>query len=275
MCPPRCLSTRIKNNVWMKQEKVNVPRAMQQFERGRRILEALDVEVLLIDPRPGCQDQTYTANVGIAIKPYIVLSNYKAPGRDCEIVPARDFFELHGYETIQSPFHFEGEADLKRLNDHTYFGGIGQFSDQRAFDWISEQTGIEIVSVREINPKLYHLDCSILIIDEQHALVVKEGIDQASLKTIENYVDITVTPHDIAITGCTNAVLIPEKRILLSGTFYPEDKDYQKAMEWMNKTFDAFGYTCVFLDVDEFDKSGADLSCCVFHLDFEPERRWK
>jgi hypothetical protein len=45
--------------------------------------------------------------------------------------------------------------------------------------------------------------------------------------------------------------------------------EYREAMEWMNKTFDKFGYTCVFLDTDEADKSGADLSCMVMHLDFD------
>jgi len=271
MCPPRYLSTRIPNNVWMKKTKIDVPRAMHQFDRAKRLLEALDVEVLLIDPEPGCQDQTYVANIGIAVNPFIILANYKAPGRDCEVAPAKELFEANGYETIQPPFNFEGEADLKKLNDHTYFGGVGQFSDQKAFDWISDRTGLDIIPVREIDEKLYHLDCSLLIIDEQHALVTKEGIDDASLKLIEKYVDVTITPHKVAITGCTNAVLVPERRILMSGTFNPEVPDYRDAMEWMNKTFDGFGYTCVFLDVDEFDKSGADLSCCVFHLDFEAE----
>lgn len=271
MCPPKYLSTRIPNNVWMKSAKVDVPRAMKQYSRIKNVIEALGVEVLEIEPVEGCQDQTYVANIAVAIEPLIVLAHYKAPGRDCEVEPARQFFESHGYKTVQPPMFFEGEADLKRLNDDLYFGGYGQFTDREAHDWISYQTGVTIIPIHEVDEKLYHLDCSVLVIDEDHVLVTKGGIDAESLKRIERVADVTLTPKDIeTYAGITNAVLIPEKKIVLSGTFNPDDKEYVKSMEWMNKTFDQWGYTCLFLDTDEADKSGADLSCCVMHLPFDP-----
>jgi N-dimethylarginine dimethylaminohydrolase len=269
MCPPVYLSTRIPNNVWMKGEKIDTVRAMKQFGRITNVIRALGVEILLIPPQKNCQDQTYVANIGIALNPFIVLANYKAPGRACEVEPARKFFEAQGYRNIvQPPFHFEGEADLKKFTDKVYFGGWGQFSDPKAYRWIEQKTGIKVVLLHEVNPKVYHLDCSLLVVDDKNLVVTKEGLDAKSLATLEKMANVILTPPEVAITGVTNAVLIPEKKIVLSGTFNPETPQYRKAMEWMNATFDRFGYTCVFLDVDEFDKSGADLSCCVFHLDF-------
>lgn len=274
MCPPRYLSTRIPNNVFMKRsEPVNVGRAMTQFTRTQHVLNALNVETLNITPVAACQDQVYVANVAVAIDPYIILANYKAPGRSCEVEPARKFYEDLGYTCIQPPFHFEGEADIKKLTDGVYFGGWGQFTDQRTHDWITEQTGARIIPIHEVSEKLYHLDCSLLIIDEEHAVVTADGIDAPSLRAIEQMVDVTITPRgkDIVSTGITNAVLVPEKRICLSGAFNPEKPEYRTAMEWMNATFDKFEYSCVFLDVDEYDKSGADLSCSVMHIDFYPD----
>lgn len=268
MCPPKYLSTRIPNNVWMKQTKVDIPRALAQYKRAKNVITALDVQVLEIPPVPGCQDQTYVANIGIAIDPYIILANYKAPGRSCEVEPARKFFESHGYTCIQPPYHFEGEADLKKVTDSLYFGGWGQFSDPRSFLWIEEQTGVKIIRLHEVNPKIYHLDCSLFVIDEGNFLVTQAGIDAAALKTLRKYANVILTPPDIIETGITNGVLIQGKRIFLSGTFNPELKDYRKAMEWLLTTFDDFGYTVILLDVDEADKSGADLSCQVMHLSF-------
>lgn len=268
MCQPQYLSTRIPNNVFMRGAKVNVERAMKQFSRITRLMRALGVDILEIPPVKECQDQTYTANIGIAIAPYIILANYKAPGRKCEEAPARKMFEGLGYTVIQPPFKFEGEADLKLWQGNTYFGGWGKFSDKEAHQWISQKTGVEIIPIRETSDELYHLDCSLFVIDPQNLLVNREGMDSASFRELEKRANIITVPPEIYGTGITNAVKIPGKKILLSGLFHPEDKKYQKGMEWMNATFDRFGYTCVFMDIDEFDKSGADISCCVMHLTF-------
>lgn len=269
MCPPEHLSLRISNNVWMNSDKkVDVKRAMKQYRRIKNVIEALGSEVLEITPTPEAQDQVYCSNVAVAVEPYVILANYKAAGRSMEVAPARSFFRKHGYDTIQPPYHFEGEAELKRVRDDLYFGGWGQFTDIKALEWIADTCEVEIIPLKEINPKLYHLDCSILVVDEQNVIVTKEGIDDQSFKAVEKIANVIVTPPDIAITGCTNAVLLRHKNIALSGTFNPELKEYVKAMEWMNSTFDKFGYTVIFLDCDEFDLSGADLSCTVMHLPF-------
>ena len=268
MCPPEHLSTRVKNNIWMKAGKIDKVRAMTQYNRIINVLEALGSEVLEIHPVPGAQDQCFCSNVAVAVEPYVILANYKAAGREMEVAPARSFFRKHGYDTIQPPYHFEGEAELKRIREDLYFGGYGQFTDIKALEWIADTCEIEIIPLKEINPKLYHLDCSILVVDEQNVIVTKEGIDDQSLKAVEKIANVIVTPPDVAITGCTNAVLLRHKNIALSGTFNPEFKEYVKAMEWMNSTFDKFGYTVLFMDCDEFDANGADLSCCCMHLPF-------
>jgi N-dimethylarginine dimethylaminohydrolase len=271
MCPPKFLSTDIPNNVFMKKgHKVDVPRALAQYGRIKNVIEAFGVEVLEIPPVKGCQDQTFVANIGIALNPYIVLANYKADGRDCEVAPAKKFFEGMGYQTIQPPTYFEGEADLKRLKQDVYIGGYGQFSDEKTFDWIEKKCGVKIIRVKETNPKTYHLDCCILVINDETLLIAEGGLDKSGIKELEKHAELIMTPDKLLTTGCTNAVLLREKEICLSGAFNPEDANYRKAMDWLNETFDKFGFTCVFLDVDEFDASGADLSCMVMHLDFMP-----
>jgi N-dimethylarginine dimethylaminohydrolase len=271
MCRPQFLSTAIPNNVFMEgknKEEVDVPRALNQWDRSAHILEAFGVEVLEIPPKKGCQDQCYVANIGIAIEPCIVLAKYKAPGRACEVPPARKFFMQHGYKCIQPPFFFEGEADLKLWKPGFYFGGWGLFSTKDAFKWIEEKTGCTIIPVHEIDPKTYHLDCSLLVVDEENFIVNTNGLDKESVKALEKCGNVIATPDGIETTGITNGVLIPEKHIYLSGTFQPENPDYRKAMEWLLETMDGLHYTTVFVDTDAYGPSGADLSCSVFHLTF-------
>lgn len=268
MCPPKYLSTKIPNNEFMKGEKPDVPRAMAQYTRFKRLIESLDVEVLEIPPDKKCQDQTFVANIAVAIEPYIVLANYKAPGRACEVPVAQEFFENLGYKCIQPPFHFEGEADLKLWKEGYYFGGFGQFSDSRAYDWIEKQTGVRILKFHETNPRAYHGDCVIFIIDEENIIVNKAGTDDKSIRMFERKMNVILQPEGLDTTGITNAVKIPRKPIFCSGTFQPEQKDYRKAMEWLLQTMDGFGITVTFLDTDAVEVSGADLSCTVMHLTF-------
>lgn len=273
MCRPTYLSTKIPNNVFMEgknKEPADVPRALNQWDRTAHIMEAFGVELFEMPPEKGCQDMVYCANIGIAIEPYIVLANYKAPGRACEVLPAKKYFESLGYQTIQPPKYFEGEADLKLWKKGHYFGGWGLFSTKNAFQWIADKCNVKIIPVQEIDPKGFHLDCSLLVIDEENFLVNKAGLSPDSIKTLKKLGNVTFTPEGIETTGCTNGVLIPEKKIYMSGAFNPEQKDYQKAMEFLLETMDKFGYTCVFTDVDSWNASGADLSCGVFHLTFPP-----
>lgn len=272
MCRPEYLSTAIPNNIFMEQDKepADVPRALNQYDRTAHIMEAFGVELFEMPPTKDCQDQLYTANIGISIDPYIVLAQYKAPGRACEVPPAKKFFEKMGYQCIQPTDFFEGEADLKLWKPGHYFGGYGLFSDKKAFDWISKKCGVKIMPVEEINPKSFHLDCSLLVIDEENFMVTKKGLSADSIKLLKKCGNVIFTPEGLETTGCTNGVLIPEKRIYMSGAFNPEQKDYQKAMEWLLETMDKFDYTVVFTDVDTYNASGADLSCSVMHLTFPP-----
>jgi len=268
MCPPKYLSTRIKNNKWMEGKTINIPRAMQQFNRIVTVIEALGTKVLQIPPVPAAQDQVYTANIGIALKPYIILSKYKSPGRQVEVPPARRFFEQMGYKCIECPYYFEGRADLIKFNDTTYIGGIGQSSDPEAYKWIEDKTGVNVVNIKETDKGLFHCDCVVFVINDQNILVNTEGTDAAGLKQLEKLANVIPVPKGLAETGITNSVKIPNKPIVLSGCFKPETPEHRKAMDALNVLYDKFGMTVVLLDCDEFDKSGADLSCCVMDLDF-------
>lgn len=270
MCPPRYLSTAIKNNVFMKGDPINVPRALSQYARIKRVIESYDVPVLELPPTPGCQDQTYTANIGVAIQPYLVLANMSAPGRDCEEAPARSAFEQWGYQVIQPPYDFEGEADFKKWKSGHYFGSWGQFTDIKALTWIMDETGCDVTPIHVTSEKLYHLDCDLFIIDEQNFMVNPAGLDKASIKSLESRANLLIVPDEVANTGITNCVRIPGQPIILSGMLTaPELPAYRKSVEWLNKNLgDKFGLTCLFFDIDEADKSGADISCMVMHLDF-------
>lgn len=251
-------------------QKPDVPKAINQWDRMMAIVEALGVELLEIPPVKECQDQVFSANVGLSIGKTMVLANYSAPGRSCEVEPARQFFTKMGLNCIQPPFAFEGFADCRKWKTGYYFGGSGQFSDNRAFDWIEQQCGVKIIRIKEINPKTYHADCCIFVVDEENFLVTPGSLDAASIATLKKCGNVHMTPTGIETTGITNVVPIREKRLIMSGAFNPEQPDYRRAMDYLLETMDKLGYTCLFVEANAFEPSGGDLSCVCLIMDISP-----
>lgn len=269
MCRPNYLSTKIANNVFMSgknKQEPDVPKAINQWDRIVHIVEALGVDVLEIPPTKGAQDAVFTANVATNIGDTMVMANYKAPGRAVEVAPATKFFTQLGFKCIQPPDFYEGFADVKKWKDGYYFGGWGLFSTKEAFDWIENQCGVKIIHLHEIDERTYHLDCNLLIVDQENFIVTTGSLAPESIATLKKCGNVHMTPPGIETTGITNAVLIPEKRLLLSGAFNPEQPDYRKAMDFLLSTMDKLGYSCIFVEANAFEPSGGDLSCIILPL---------
>ena len=280
-CEPAFLDNAIPNNVYMGRgkgpQKIDRKKACASYHDFVRMLRALGVEVLEVPPEQGCQDQSYTANVGIwmtpetgANGPHLVVANFKAAGREVEEEPALRFFHELGLSPKQCPYDWEGEADLKYLKPGLYAGGIGQFSDPKAYRWIADKTGVEIIQVKETSKKLYHLDCSLMRLDDDNILVTPEGLDGAGMDALRKHYGnaktekqgIWKTPPAFSECGFTNCVLIPDKRVIIHEVY---EKPEQQ--EWMTNFCRQFGLIDWRIEIGEFEKSGADWSCCHMHLD--------
>ena len=269
MCEPKYLSTAIPNNVHMKPKKVDIKRATSHYNRIKRLLTALDVKVLEVPPKKGAQDQSYTANLFTAINPFIVLAKMEAPGRQIEEDPGRKFFEMRGYTVIQPPYFQEGQADLIRFDEGRYFGGYGIHSDINAYNWISKKCGVEIIPIHETDPALFHLDCVIQVLEKNKFIVCKEGMSKESFKKVEKQGEVILVPNKFQSCGVTNIIKVPgNKKVAISGAFFPERNTYVEAMEWMLEMFDKQGWSIIFVDTDQHELSGADVSCLAGYLDF-------
>ena len=269
MCVTKYHSTKKANNVFMKGQKIDRTYSQIQSLRIKQQLEDFGIEVLDIPDDPRCQDQPFTANIGMATGPdKIVLARFKAAGRPEEEAPARQYFQSQGYRVIQPPqgMFFEGEADCKWWKDRTFFGGYGKFSSLDALKWIERNADVEIVPLRETSDKLYHLDCSLAVIDEETFIVNPAGLDSAGMKELEKRGNVIVVPREIADTGATNIIQVPGKRTWIAGGLFPESPLYRKYMDWMLGTADKLNRTVIFSHLSEGDKSGADVSCLWMNL---------
>ena len=279
---PFSLSADVANNAWMdelneQQRAIDLPRAMNQFLQLYHFIAADAVVYLLPTPkREGLQDLVYCANLGVALdhlegEDVVVLSNFSVQNRAHEIEVGKAFFEAMGYRTQVPPYHFEGEAELKRLHDNVYLGGYGVRSDRRAYDWMSEQFDMRIVPLEETDPYLYHLDCTTFPLTRSDTLVCTEMYTKQELAQVEKVTNIIDVSVDDCLSGVCNSVrlgntIMNASHILEMSTsdpYYDEERHKNRTLEDVGTRL---GFEVSFFNLSEYLKSGALLSCMVMHL---------
>jgi len=275
LCPPIYTNTNIKNNIWMrrlpeKERKIDVDKAMQQWFDMYSLLSN-DALMYILPPKRGLQDQVYITNAGAVLphlKKTVVLSNFRAKGRPGEELELKNFITKLDYNIYGCPYYFEGEAELKWIRENIYVGGYGIRTEEKALDWISDKFGAKIIKIKESDPLRYHLDCSIFSIDTHKIMCPEDIAEKKELEKIAECIYVSKKDSQFSITNCVrlgsiiyNATSIQE--------IEKDDKDYlpeKEKNEKLEKICRDIGLELVFVNLSEFDKSGAALSCCILHL---------
>ena len=282
MCVPFSYSSVEANNIWMKEMEdkertVDSKKAIRQFWGLYNYMACNSLVTVLPGPSTcGLQDLVFTANLGIVLehlpdKNTVVISNFTSPPRIGETQKGVDFFEMMGYEVHVCPHKFEGEAELKHLYDNVYVGGYGIRSEEKAYTWMEKEFDMKIVKVREANEYLYHLDCSIFPLTKKETLVCTEMYTKEELKELEKHTNIIDVSKDDCYAGITNSVRLHNTILnasdindLKAGTeaYALEIKKNRKLEDIATD----MGFEIAHVNLSEYFKGGALLSCMVMHL---------
>ena len=282
MCPPLSYTTAVPNNEWMTDlsdddREVNRNRAFRQFQALYQFLASRSFVQLL--PVPGAcslQDLVFTANLGIVLehlpqKDTVIISNYRSEPRVGETPVGQAFFESMGYKVHVPDTKFEGEAELKHLKGNVYVGGYGLRSDIETYRWMEEQFGMEIVTVREKDPYLYHLDCSVFPLTDEKAIVCTEMLSSEEVAAIEKHTEIIDVSRAEALPGLCNSVRLGN--IILNGSNIHDlergTEAYQLELGKNRKLEDITSgnaFELALFNLSEYLKGGAALSCMVMHM---------
>ena len=279
---PFSYATAAPNNPWMKdlsddKRAPDFRRAAVQFLQVYQNVSAEGMVYLLPTPRDGhLQDLLYTANLGIVLEHLpdrntVIISNFTSPPRRGETPVGVRFFEEMGYDVHVSPFKFEGEAELKHLYDNIYVGGYGIRSEKRTYEWMEAEFDMRVIKLREAEPYLYHLDCSIFPITKENTLVCTELFTKKELAELGKFTNIMPVSVDDCFSGICNSVRLPNQ-VLNSSHVHdlkPGTKDYQFEVQKNRKLEDIcanLALEVAYFNLSEFHKSGALLSCMIMHL---------
>ena len=261
MCPPTLYDVNYVINPWMagNVKRSSRQRATDQWTALHGAVAKI-ADVLLVEPQPGSPDMVFTANAGLVYGGTVALSSFYHPERQGEEAHFRRWFEESGFAVRDVPrvTPFEGEGDaLFDPDGSCLWAGHGPRTRQNSHRQLTDLWGIEVVSLRLVDPRFYHLDTCFCPLSKGEVMYYPAAFDAESRKKIEGRYPrakrICVTEADALRFAC-NAVNIG-KTILLNhvGTA-------------LSTQLRSLGYHVMEVDLSEFLKAGGAAKCLVLRL---------
>ncbi len=270
MCRPDYFTVSYRINPWMEPENpTDTAKAVAQWQTLYDTYIALGHEVELIDPVPGLPDMVYTANGGFIIDGRALGVRFRVPERRGEERPFMDWFAAHGFEVIEPISVQEGEGDFLLVGD-TILAGTGFRSVGDSHRELAEVFGREVVSLRLVDPRFYHLDTAISVLDPStgsgtetssgtgaagNIAYLPSAFDEASRRELESrFPDaILVSDDDGAVFGLNSAS--DGYNVFIS----PRATGFEAQLRER-------GYNPVLIDLSELLLGGGGIKCCTLEL---------
>lgn len=272
MCRPEHFTVVYSINPWMEPSKpTNTARALAQWQVLYDTYRNLGHEVELIDPVPGLPDMVYTANGGFVIDGVAYGARFRVPERAREAPLFQEWFAAQGFDVVVPRAVNEGEGDFLLVGD-TILAGTGFRSAGESHREVQEVFSREVVSLNLVDPRFYHLDTAITVLDpvesadagvsERANIAYLPGaFDEPSQRVLEDRYPaaIRVAESDGLVFALNSAsdgrnVVIP----LAAVGFAQQLRER--------------GYNPIPVDLSELLLGGGGIKCCTLELRHGPER---
>jgi N-dimethylarginine dimethylaminohydrolase len=255
MCPPAHFDVTYAINPWMHPEKpTDADLAILQWERLRSLMVGLGHQVERIAPRAGLPDMVFAANGATVVAGRVLSAKFRYPQRESEGPVYLEWFREHGYLTRVADEVNEGEGDYL-VTDSRILAGSGFRTDVRSHAEAAGFFGREVVTLSLADPRFYHLDTALAVLDGDEIMYYPEAFSAASRDTLARlYPDaILADEHDAAVFGL-NAVS-DGKHVLLA----------EQAVDLIDQLW-ARGFVPIGVDLSELMKAGGGAKCCTLEL---------
>jgi N-dimethylarginine dimethylaminohydrolase len=259
MCRPDHFTVVYRINPWMDpQSPTDTRLAVHQWEELYRTYVELGFDVQLIDPIAGLPDMVYAANGGFVVDNIAYGASFTYAERQPEGPAYMNWFRDNGFEVAVPESINEGEGDFLLVGD-TILAGTGFRSATGSHDELAGLFGREVVSLTLIDPRFYHLDTALAVLDgtpgREHIAYLPSAFDEASLSVLQaRYPDaIVVTEEDASVLGL-NSFSDGLNVVIASRA-----ADFERQLR-------QHGYNPIGVDLSELLLGGGGVKCCTLEL---------
>jgi len=261
MCAPDHYDVDYVINPWMEGNvhKSSRDRAVGQWQKLYHILKDNAI-VDLVNPEQGWPDMVFTANAGLVLGENVVLSRFLHKERQGEEPYFKAWFESKGYTVYELPqdLPFEGAGDaLLDREGRWLWAGYGFRSELDSHPYIAEWLDIEVLPLRLMDERFYHLDTCFCPLTGGYLLYYPPAFDGYSNRLIEMRVPaekrIAISEPDAVNFAC-NAVNIEQTVVM------------NKVSEDLKQRLASVGYKVIETPLTEFLKAGGAAKCLTLRV---------
>jgi N-dimethylarginine dimethylaminohydrolase len=255
MTPPTFFSVDYAINPWMDTATtVDSHLAMNQWENLRQTYKELGHTVELVEPVTGLPDMVYAANGGLLVNGKAVVAKFAYPQRAGEAAAYAEWIGRHGFQPTETRYVNEGQGDLL-VAGSIVLAGYGFRTDYRAHDEIAVAVGMPVVSLQLVDPRFYHLDTALAVLDDTTIAYYPPAFsDESRTRLLELFPDaIEVATPDAYVLGL-NAVSDGLNVV------HPA-----AATGFAEQLSDA-GFAPIGVDLSELLKGGGSIKCCTLEV---------
>jgi N-dimethylarginine dimethylaminohydrolase len=256
MCRPEHFEVSYAINPWMDPSvPVSVALAVEQWEALRATYLRLGHTVDLVTPGAGLPDMVFAANGGIVSDGRAMASRFTHAERQAEGALYRDWFEAAGLSpAVQATQQNEGEGDVLRVGE-IFLAGTGFRTSLEAHREIAEFFGRRVVSLRLVDPRFYHLDTALTVLDDETIAYYPAAFDADSVAVLrELFPDaVLATDADAEVFGLN--AMSDGLNVVLSDRATGLHEQYR-----------ARGFNPVGVDLSELLKAGGSAKCCTLEI---------
>lgn len=268
MCKPTFFGVSYVINPWMQGnvDRTSLERATKQW-RDLLYAIATRAHVELIEPEPGLPDMVFTANAGFVLDDVCVVSRFRHRERQREEPHFERWFRSRRFSVLLMPpdLPFEGAGDaLIDRGAARIWAAWGHRSARASHDLLRARLGVEVVSLRLIDPRFYHLDTCFCPLEGGYVMYFPPAFDDESNRTIERAVPpplrVPIESDDALFFAC-NAVNIGNTIVM------------NKASAGLRRRLQTLGFSLVETELTEFLKAGGAAKCLTLRVNEPPQAR--
>jgi lysine-ketoglutarate reductase/saccharopine dehydrogenase-like protein (TIGR00300 family) len=234
-------------------------RAVEQWEKLYHVLKDKAI-VDLVTPQKGWPDLVFTANAGLVLGKNVVLSRFLHKERQGEEPYFKEWFENNGFTVFELPkdLPFEGAGDaLFDREGRWLWAGYGFRSELDAHPYLAKWLDTEIVSLRLVDERFYHLDTCFCPLSGGYLLYYPPAFDAYSNRLIELRIPaekrIVLNEADAVNFGC-NSVNVHSTIIM------------NKASDSLKERLTKLGFEVIETPLTEFLKAGGAAKCLTLRV---------
>jgi lysine-ketoglutarate reductase/saccharopine dehydrogenase-like protein (TIGR00300 family) len=261
MCAPDHYDVDYVINPWMEGNihKSSREKAVSQWNGLYQILKERSI-VDLVPPQKGWPDMVFTANAGLVLGKTAVISRFFHKERQGEEPYFKQWFEQQGFTVYELPkdLPFEGAGDaLFDREGRWLWAGYGFRSELDSHPYLAKWLDIEVLSLRLIDERFYHLDTCFCPLSGGYLLYYPDAFDAYSNRLIEMKVPqekrIIVEEPDAVNFAC-NAVNVNQIIVM------------NKISEALKGQLQNAGFEVVETPLSEFLKAGGAAKCLTLRV---------